>query len=256
MVILLHAVPPLPPVYFESGFMYALDIHSPPIPVIMDRRLRKFAAEEFPRMETRCVVLDGEPARVIVDYARDNKADLIALPTHGYGLFRRALLGSVTSKVLHDSTAPVWTSAHCCEAGHRAHPQPRVIVAAVDLKEKTQGALQVGLAVARDTGAAVEVMHLAPEGQTSPDQPKREVELAVATAAFADGIYLERRATHDMQITTEGESIASLVRRVAQQKRADLVVIGRGRIHGHLLDQLHSHAYSVVCESPCPVLSV
>jgi nucleotide-binding universal stress UspA family protein len=49
-------------------------------------------------------------------------------------------------------------------------------------------------------------------------------------------------------------SVADLVRSVALRKRADLVVIGRGCHTG--LDRLRSHAYSIIREAPCPVLSV
>jgi nucleotide-binding universal stress UspA family protein len=248
-------VAPLLPVYCEAGFGYPAAADDFSMEKTLQTRLQEFASEEFPRLQTRCVVLEGEPARVIVDYAQDHQADLIALPTHGYGLFRRALLGSVTSKVLHDSTVPVWTSAHCSEASHRAHPQPRLVIAAVDLKEKTPQTLEAALALARDAGAAVEVIHYA-KGQVSAELPEREMAYAVGAAALADAVQVEQPTSASVQLVNEGEGIASFVRTVAQQKRADLVVIGRARTHGNLLDRLHSHAYSVVCESPCPVLSV
>lgn len=54
-------------------------------------------------------VVEGDPARQIVDYARNHDVDLIVMATHGYGPFRRFLLGSVTAKVLHDAACPVWT---------------------------------------------------------------------------------------------------------------------------------------------------
>ncbi len=38
------------------------------------------------------------------------------MPTHGYGPFRRFILGSVTAKVLHDADCPVWTGVHLEEA--------------------------------------------------------------------------------------------------------------------------------------------
>jgi nucleotide-binding universal stress UspA family protein len=56
--------------------------------------------------------LEGEPAAKILQYATEHNADLIMLPTHGLGTFRRLLIGSVTAKVLHDAPMPVWTSVH------------------------------------------------------------------------------------------------------------------------------------------------
>jgi nucleotide-binding universal stress UspA family protein len=60
---------------------------------------------------TPCV-RSGDPAKVIVQQAHAMKADLIVMATHGFGGFRRMLLGSVTAKVLHDASCPVLTSAH------------------------------------------------------------------------------------------------------------------------------------------------
>src|SRR5947209_18681253 len=91
VVTLVHAVPPLPPFYFDASFIYAGPSEMPSMETAIETRLKEFASNDFPHMETHCVVLDGKPARAIVEYAEDQNADLIALPTHGYGLFRRAL---------------------------------------------------------------------------------------------------------------------------------------------------------------------
>jgi len=255
-ITLLHAIQPLPPMYFDMGAVYPEAFDQEPLTATLEARLRAFADEEFPRMATRCSVLNGEPARVIVDCAHELDAGMIALPTHGYGLFRRALLGSVTSKVLHDSRVPVWTSAHCTEASHRAHPQPRLILAAIDLKSEAEHTLETALEMARDMGAAVEILHIEPEGHVTSAVPEVEVERVLVGAAAAGAIDVEERREERTEVITNGESVAGVVRRVALLKRADLVVIGRGSMHGNLLERMHSHAYSVICESPCPVLSV
>lgn len=48
------------------------------------------------------VVVDDHPARAIVDYAKANGVDLVAMSTHGRGA-SRVLLGSVADKVLRSS---------------------------------------------------------------------------------------------------------------------------------------------------------
>ena len=53
----------------------------------------------------------------------------------------------------------------------------------------------------------------------------------------------------------ESGSPAKLVHRVAAEWGADLVVIGR-HTDDSILGRLTTHAYAIVRESPCPVLSV
>lgn len=53
------------------------------------------------------VELTGDPARVVLEFAEREHADLIALGSHGYGAWKRFLLGSVASKVLRLATCSV-----------------------------------------------------------------------------------------------------------------------------------------------------
>jgi nucleotide-binding universal stress UspA family protein len=55
-------------------------------------------------------VVRGVPAIEIVQTASELNCDLIAMSTHGRNIFSRAILGSVTDKVVHTSTVPVLTT--------------------------------------------------------------------------------------------------------------------------------------------------
>lgn len=52
-------------------------------------------------------IVVGDPADMIVRYARENRFDLIAMGSRGHNAAERLLLGSVTSKVMQLSTVPV-----------------------------------------------------------------------------------------------------------------------------------------------------
>jgi nucleotide-binding universal stress UspA family protein len=69
--------------------------------------LDSFMADELKHFDVQRVLLTGDPASEIVKYAHQGNFDLIMLPTHGYGRFRRFILGSVAAKVLHDAMCPV-----------------------------------------------------------------------------------------------------------------------------------------------------
>jgi nucleotide-binding universal stress UspA family protein len=49
----------------------------------------------------------GEPAAQILAVAKRSKAHMIVMGTHGYGLFGRAVLGSVAQRVLAEAEIPV-----------------------------------------------------------------------------------------------------------------------------------------------------
>jgi nucleotide-binding universal stress UspA family protein len=53
------------------------------------------------------VLLEGDPAQEIINYARDAEADLIVLGTHGRTGKERLLMGSVAEKVLRDGPCSV-----------------------------------------------------------------------------------------------------------------------------------------------------
>ena len=109
-------------------------------------------------------VEDGEAGDSIAGYAAEHGCDLIVMPTHGHGLFRQMLLGSVTSKVLHDSECPVWTLAHVEDAAAILHPSNaiRKIVCAVDATEADQHVIERAACIAKLYGAEVKLVHALP----------------------------------------------------------------------------------------------
>jgi nucleotide-binding universal stress UspA family protein len=99
-------------------------------------RLEKLGREELGSQCFSTVVFQGDAARVAVDHARSARCDLIVMSTHGYGPFRRLLIGSVTTQVLDQADCPVFTGAHREEAivGHNARFD--TVLCAVDLGPK------------------------------------------------------------------------------------------------------------------------
>jgi nucleotide-binding universal stress UspA family protein len=75
------------------------------------RLLDEFAKQQLPRLiadkNIRRVVKLGEPYKMIVDCAEEEKVDLIVMSTHGRSGLPRLMLGSVTEKVLRSSSRPV-----------------------------------------------------------------------------------------------------------------------------------------------------
>jgi nucleotide-binding universal stress UspA family protein len=68
--------------------------------------LLRRAVEQVPEdLETRPVLLEGEPVEALAGAARD--LDLLVLGSRGYGPLKGALLGSVSSKLIRSAPCPV-----------------------------------------------------------------------------------------------------------------------------------------------------
>jgi nucleotide-binding universal stress UspA family protein len=253
-VVLLHALMPPPPIYSATNAVYPEIYDFTGLSASLRAELEKFAEAELPKIEVTCGVELGDAASVITDFAEQENIGLIAMPTHGHGAFRRVLLGSVTAKVLHDSKTPVWTAAHAAEPSHRAHPQPRHIVCAIDLKAESRHALESAIEIAADANATIELLHVAAEGEIDALVPESRMQDLLVEAARAGRVQIQE-GDGSARIAKTDASVADMVRDVAIRKKADLVVIGRGSIVG-TVGRWHANAYEIVREAPCPVLSV
>lgn len=203
----------------------------------------------------RCVTT-GDPATAIVEHAHNGRFDLIMMPTHGYGPFRRFLLGSVSAKVLHDSLCPVWTSAHLEEWPEVENIPLRRVLCAVDLGPRSCTVLKCASLVAAEFGAKLTVAHVIPALDVfageywSPqwrDQAVKAAEERVATVQQGLGLSAE------IDIL-DGASAAALSES-AERMDADLMVIGRTHVMSGV-GKLGANAYAIIAHSPCPVLSV
>ncbi|HUK15180.1 MAG TPA: universal stress protein, partial [Bryobacteraceae bacterium] len=158
--ILLHVAVPAP---FQLGPM---EMASMPIPDLYRSQMELFQKDldglresELGGIRTRTVVLEGDPAARIVEFAHREEAGLIVMPTHGYGPFRRFLLGSVTAKALHDLDCPVWTGPHLENAPKWTSITIRRVACAVDFGLQTRAVLGWGSMMAREFGADLVILH-------------------------------------------------------------------------------------------------
>lgn len=219
-------------------------------------RLDSFLKVEFGSVPVTRVMLEGDPAWAIADFVKKENIDLIMMPTHGYGPFRRFLLGSVTAKVLHDVKCPVWTGAHIPEA-----PEPpagyRNMLCAVDLTPKSLPLIQWTAAFARDHGATVKLVHAVPATEIRPgvDIEGGRFRQFLFDVAQEDLAKLQQQAGTNWEAVVDGGDVAPVVRRAAEENHTDLAVIGRG-VMQEFFGRMRTNVYSVIREAPCPVISV
>jgi nucleotide-binding universal stress UspA family protein len=254
-IVVLHVLPP----YREFG---AIEMAGAMTEILADRRrdaerrIAEFLRAELAPYRVRRLLLDGDPAREIVECARQEQAGLILMPTHGYGPFRRMLLGSVTAKVLHDADCPVWTTAHAETSPARELALKRILCD-IELSASGDRALHWSAQMATEFGAQLTLVHAMAELDPrtegyyfSPEWRKFLVDDAESEIAALQ----QKAGTHAEVVLTMGPA-PEMICEEARKAEADLLVIGRGADAG-ILGRLTGHAYSIIRQSPCPVVSV
>ena len=199
------------------------------------------------------VVVTGDPAHCIVEQAHRENVDLIVMPTRGYGRFRRFLLGSVAAKVLDDANCPVWTGSHL--EGSNSTGRITSVLCAIDNGPATERVLHWAWGFAREFQAALTVLHVVSKLETPDDflaaeavtQRDKEAQSTVRCFLTKAGICAD--------ILIEKGEPSTVVARTAEHVHANVTVIGRSSKTGGL-GRLRPHVYSIIRESPCPVVSI
>jgi nucleotide-binding universal stress UspA family protein len=255
--VLMHV---LPPPHYEFSSMEVGGTVISELFEIRSRQVREelegFLREEIPQLVAERLLLEGDPAQKIVDYAHDNETDLVVVPTHGYGPFRRFILGSVTAKILHDTDCPVWTGVHLEEAPPVEKIDFRTVMVAVDLGEQSVKAQAWAAGFAKSYGARLLVVHAMPclEGEGE-EKSQSDFEEKLRSDCQSEIERLYGDALGDAEVMLECGDASEVVCSAASQTEADLLVIGRGSAAG-VFGRLRANAYSIIRMSPCPVVSV
>lgn len=255
-ITLLHV---LPPPHYEFG---AMEVGGSVLEELFRSRaeqarqdLEAFLSGELPAGSVERLLLEGDPAAKIVKTAHDLGVSLIVMPTHGYGTFRRFILGSVTAKVLHDADCPVWTGVHM-EAAKVEDVHLERIAVGLDLRSQSERTLMWARRFAQEVGAETALIHVMPGmegalGEGSQAEWRRRMEESARREI--DGL-MARLGWQAPVILGSGE-VPETVCRLAREWGANLLVIGRGSASG-VLGRLRANAYSIIRQSASPVVSV
>lgn len=209
-------------------------------------------------------VEEGEVVAEILAEADELPADLIVVGTHGRSGFERFALGSVAEKVLRRARCPVLT----VPPGEMAAPATgapfSTIVCAVDFSDASLKGLEYAFALAEEGDAKIIVTHVI----DWPDDSSLPPALASAVANTRHEWEDTKRAQLARLVPTSvrdwctpeevllvGSPSRDIVR-LAQERAADVIVMG---VHGRGAIDLAifgSTTHRVVRDAPCPVLTV
>jgi nucleotide-binding universal stress UspA family protein len=205
--------------------------------------IEKFFDKSLKHLRVKTLVEHGEAAQKIVECATVQQADLIMIPTKGMGVYRRLILGSTSAKVLHDADCPVWTGVHLENAPSLEMVACRRILCAVDLKPLSTCVLDWASHLAEEYQADLTLVHVTSSGsQQACSDARRALER------------LQEAAGCKATLRVEVGDVSKIITHLSGELKADLLVIGRKPQSG-VLGRLDMLAYSIIRQSPCPVVS-
>jgi nucleotide-binding universal stress UspA family protein len=219
-------------------------------------RLNSFLSAEFPVAECPRILASGDAANEIARVAREERFDLIIMPTHS-GKFRQMLLGSTTAKVINDADCPVLTSRHA----ETIAPRPlehREWLCAIGLSSNSERVLRFAGQVAGQARGKLSIIHAVQAGeadllvQLKLREKVHSIEKQEASRRIAD---LLKMVGMDAPVRIAVGSVKEALLEAARESDADVLMIGRshqGGSHGRMRDL----TYAMVRDSPFPVLSV
>lgn len=200
------------------------------------------------------------PAPVILDYAREQDADLIVLGTHGRRGLRHLLLGSVTEEVVRMADRPVLTVR---EDRAAAGPFERILVP-LDYSRSSDAALAYAKEVGASDGAELRLLHVLEVGAYPdfyfPVQASQMFDMPELKSRAVDNLNERLRSVEGPEVQAEVHvelgHPAQVILDQAESLRTDLIVISSHGRTGLERVLLGSVAESVVRGSKVPVMIV
>lgn len=237
----------LPVDVLEIPLGYYLE-QAPETKAKLQEKLRAYAAEHLGGGPVETMVVQDAPARAIVNTAKEMNADLVIMGTHGRSGWRRALLGSVTETVLHETDRPLLTVTPGILADNQIADVRRVLCP-VNFTYIAREALHHASAMAQAFNAELVVVYVA-EGVQAPQLPEVEAAFNLWVDPAVRG-----RVKYSLTIVGDGNP-AERVLDTARETGTDLIVLGAQHRFFSDATVVGSTTQRVTRFARCPVLTV
>ena len=219
------------------------------------------AVETEHGLQVHVEMRDGPAAQVVASVAKDSSADLLVIGSRGRNPISRLFLGSVADATLRQVTLPTLV-VHPADA--RREPRASNLLVGCDFSPEADraGAFAVRVASAAQD-PVVALLHASPlptpfVGVEVPAVPI--VEPAETEAPVRDALSVRVRSLSGQGVRIEGlacpGSPAEAVRDIAQDRDADMIVVGTTAPAGAAKLLLGSVAADLVHQADRPVLVV
>ena len=213
------------------------------------------------RIQTE-VVRDVSASAAILTFLAGNKFDLVAMGSHGRSGLAHFMLGSVVEEVIRGAPCPV-LSIRPGGAREKVDPAYRNILVGFDFSDHSRAAVEYAARIAHRMGAKIEVLYVF-EQQIHPAYYPVWDDMA---AKILPEIQEDARQTltrifekvgfgnWELRVSHARWRAAREIAAYAEERKADLIILGTHGFSGldHFL--LGSTSERVVRMAPCPVIT-
>jgi nucleotide-binding universal stress UspA family protein len=221
----------------------------------MKREMRDVYTPNHP-IEIQYHAREGNPKTEILLMADEIRCDLIVMGTHGRTGLRWLLSGSVAIAVLREAQCPVLA----LRTGEHSRPEEaiRAILHPTDFSVSSEAPLRVARSLARDHGARLIILHVAPMEILTDGTPISVVDPQIDRDALerarqrVDGPALK----YPVEIMLRRGFAPDAIIDAAEEVQADLIVMGTHGRTGLRRVLMGSVVEAVVPKAECPVLVV
>lgn len=217
-------------------------------------RARRTIGDELERLVNETIsaetayevtILEGHPAERILEYAEQQRPDLIVMGSHGRSGFARMRLGSVAENVVQQTSIP--TLVVRAPGGKPAPRKISSVLCPVTFDEHADQGILISAALASTTGAHLIVMHVEEGGLSSDGIEKQLCDLVPNNVkGHCEVIEVIRHGNAAEQILlVTREHDADIITLTARHRRfLDVTVIG------NTTEKVMRHADSAVLVLP------
>lgn len=204
-------------------------------------------------VEHTTLVSEGEVWRELERVIEQEHVDLVVVGTHGRTGMRKIVMGSVAEEIFRHASCPVLTVGPC--APENAPPGVRLqnILYPTDMSPDSAVAARWATSLAKEHGARLTVLHVVEkitgEARLDPERVREGLKGKMRE-------WLPGPLPFNTNYVVEAGPIDETILATAAEGQADVIIMGL-RPPQTFFDHLSwLHAYRIVCEACCPVLTI
>lgn len=244
-LVVLYADPFLPPPHFTSAQIDSIASSLAAQKKNAGVELDRYTAEHVSRdVRHRTMIVEGHPVSAIVQAAEELDASVIVMGTHGRSGLNRLMMGSVTERVLRESSHPLLTVRPTDRAVEATSASP-TILCPVNVSDDARAVLEQAIDFAELVGAKISVLHVSETAGSHDDGALREIQS-----------WIPERARATVSTIALRGNPAEVVVDHARKSNADLIIIGAR--HRPFADTtiIGTTTTRITRHAPCPVLTI